>query len=485
MPRQHRHAAAPGQGIRVLGSGDNTIEGNAHRRLERRRRRSSRARAATGCSTTRSAWPPTPRCSSPPARTTTGSRATTLTDSEGGIVVEASNGNPLVGNSSTTSSRLRDRRCETANGTLVRGNDLRFNAGGIELERLDRQPHRGQQRQRDRRRRASRSATARCATSSCGNIANANDGEGIAVDAIAAGRIGQPDRRQHDERQRRRRHQRHGARPHDRRQHANNNGGLGHLRRPLGTVAGVNVDGGGNRAIGNVGGGVDPETGASSSATTSSATAARRTAADPVRPGHVDHRRTGRPDAPDVGDVPLHRLRQRHARSTFECRLDSPTRGAFAAVHLAGHPCTGLALGEHTFEVRAVDCVGQRRRDAGHAHLDDRGAPARRPAGHDDRLAAPDATTVATAATFTFASNEPSGHLRVPPRRRPFAPCTSPRRATPASRSARTRCTVRAIDAEGSSTPTPAAYDLGRHRAPRSPRSGQLRPDASRRARSC
>ncbi len=62
---------------------------------------------------------------------------------------------------------------------------------------------------------------------------------------------------------------------------------------------------------------------------------------------------------------------------SFQCRLDSTNEADFA-------PCTspvtltGLALGSHTFDVRAVDLARQRRPDAGQRHLDGRRSTTRR-----------------------------------------------------------------------------------------------------------
>ena len=63
----------------------------------------------------------------------------------------------------------------------------------------------------------------------------------------------------------------------------------------------------------------------------------------------------------------------------YECSLDGATFQSCSAPH----EVQGLAPGVHQFRVRARDLAGQRRPDAGRAHVDRRDA-----AGHDDRVRA-------------------------------------------------------------------------------------------------
>ena len=102
---------------------------------------------------------------------------------------------------------------------------------------------------------------------------------------------------------------------------------------------------------------------------------------------------------------------------TFQCRLDG---GAWAA---CTSPATlsGLALGSHTFQVRATDAVGNT--DA---------TP--REATWAIAQTVPDTTITGGpsgivaefSATFTFTSPDPFASLRVPSERRRWEACTSP-----------------------------------------------------------
>ena len=91
--------------------------------------------------------------------------------------------------------------------------------------------------------------------------------------------------------------------------------------------------------------------------------------------------------------------------STFECKLDA---GQFTACD-SPEEYTGLANGEHSFEVRATDAAGNTAAPVSHTWTVDATAPE---ATLTDKPAAP--PTAATA-TFTFSSGEPGAKLRVLP----------------------------------------------------------------------
>ena len=89
----------------------------------------------------------------------------------------------------------------------------------------------------------------------------------------------------------------------------------------------------------------------------------------------------------------------------FQCRLDSTDAGDFVPCS-SPHVVTGLSVGTHTFDVRAVDFSGNiDQTPATHTWTIDAPAPGVPPDTTID--SGPDATTVATSATFTFSANEP------------------------------------------------------------------------------
>ncbi len=134
--------------------------------------------------------------------------------------------------------------------------------------------------------------------------------------------------------------------------------------------------------------------------------------------------------------------------STFECRLDG---GTFSAC-TSPQAYTGLADGEHTFEVRAIDTMG---------------APDPSPASYTWTIdtAAPD--TIITAhpddpsnssdASFTFTSTEAVSTFECRLDGGTFGPCTSPWTYTGLDYGSHT-FEVRAMDAVGNTDPTPASY---------------------------
>jgi CSLREA domain-containing protein len=225
---------------------------------------------------------------------------------------------------------------------------------------------------------------------------------------------------------------------------ANSNGGWG-IYAELGTVAGVNIDGGGNTAVGNgelfqcfgvVCDGSPP------------------LASDTLPPetSILD----GPPDPSTSTSATFDFIGFDNATSvTFECRLDSTDAGDFA-------PCTspadytGLSLGEHTFDVRAIDFSGNvDPSPAGHTWTIEAPAPGVPPETTID--SAPDTTTVSTSATFTFSSNEQGATFECSLDGAGFALCSSPATFDGLSVGPHT-FEVQAVDSEDLPDPTPATY---------------------------
>ena len=90
------------------------------------------------------------------------------------------------------------------------------------------------------------------------------------------------------------------------------------------------------------------------------------------------------------------------ASLTFECKLDLGR----------SQPCTsaksytGLAVGPHTFQVRATDAAGNIDQIAGELHVDGPGAAAGHDGAGDDDQREPPATTTETNASFSFAGTD-------------------------------------------------------------------------------
>jgi len=135
---------------------------------------------------------------------------------------------------------------------------------------------------------------------------------------------------------------------------------------------------------------------------------------------------------------------------SFECALDG---GPFTACS-SPRSYSSLALGSHTFEVRARDTVG---------NLDPT------PAARSWTIGAPDTTppettitarppllTNATTASFSFSSSEPGSTYRCRLDAASFAACTSPRTYSNLSDGSHT-FEVAAVDAAANVDPTPAS----------------------------
>ena len=132
--------------------------------------------------------------------------------------------------------------------------------------------------------------------------------------------------------------------------------------------------------------------------------------------------------------------------STFECRLDTGTFTACASPQTY----TGLAAGEHTFAVRAIDAAG---------NVD--ASPATRTFTVDST--APDTTitsgptgpTNSTSASFAFTSTKAGSTFECRIDGGTFAACTSPQAYTSLAQGEHTFA-VRAIDTAGNVDPSPA-----------------------------
>ncbi|PZF81772.1 right-handed parallel beta-helix repeat-containing protein [Jiangella anatolica] len=371
-----------------------------------------------------------------------------LSESEAGVIVIESDGTEIVGNTATTNGDL-GISLETANGSLIQDNDVRYNTGGIALH--------GSSGNHVEANDASDSSGVGIEVGDgslsnvlLGNVAIANDAEGIAVsafappgsgtliqgntansnaaDGIAITAVG---------------HMIGGN-------VANNNGGWG-IYAESGSVAGINVDGGGNRATGNVGGGIDPVTQKVIQCHNVDCDGGPPLPTDQVAP---DTSIVSGPSDPTTStSATITFTGSDNATTvTFECRIDG---GAWA-------PCvnpvtyTGLGVGEHLVEVRATDWSGNvDETPAQHAWTVEPPPPGVAPETSID--SGPDAMTVSTTATFAFSSNEEGVTFQCKLDAQPYAACTSPATYTGLSVGAHTLL-VRATDSEGNVDATPAQF---------------------------
>jgi CSLREA domain-containing protein len=369
-----------------------------------------------------------------------------ITASEAGVHILDSNRNQVLDNDASAMSDV-GVILENAHDTLIRGNDLRFSSGGIELS------------QSSKNRIVENDASEGAGTGisigngSLSNVvernrANANDAEGIYVgdpatpgtgnlidrnetmnniaDGIHVGNIGHIVVRNT----------------------ANHNGGWG-IYASQATIAGGNIDGGGNSAIGNVGGGIDPLTLLTWECFNIVCDGSPPLAADVIRP---ETWITESPTDPSPHSSATFRFGgiDNATQVRYECRLDSTDAGDF-------EPCTspatlsGLTLGAHTFQVRSVDFLG---------NVD--ASPAARtwtviapPPGVAPTVSivsGPDAATLNTGATFTFSSNEEGASFECRLDAAAFSTCESPRSYAGLSAGSHT-FQVRAIDTHGLVSP--------------------------------
>ncbi|SDU85946.1 right-handed parallel beta-helix repeat-containing protein [Jiangella alkaliphila] len=373
----------------------------------------------------------------------------TLTESEAGVIVLESNGTEIVGNAATTNGDV-GISLETAQGSLVQDNDVRYNTGGIALS--------GSSGNHVEANNASDNAGVGIEVGDTslsnvllGNIAIANDGEGIAVNTFAppgSGTLVQGNTANSNAAD--------GIAISDVGHMiggnvANNNGGWG-IYAETGSVAGINVDGGGNRAFGNVGGGIDPVTQRVIQCFNIDCDGGPPLPTDQVPP---DTSIVSGPSDPTTStSATITFTGSDNATTvTFECRLDG---GAWA-------PCTnpvtytGLGIGEHLVEVRATDWTGNvDETPAQHAWTVEPPPPGVAPETTID--SGPDAMTVSTTAVFTFSSNEEGVTFQCKLDGLPYVACTSPATYTGLSVGAHTLL-VRATDGEGNVDATPAEFD--------------------------
>ena len=132
--------------------------------------------------------------------------------------------------------------------------------------------------------------------------------------------------------------------------------------------------------------------------------------------------------------------------STFECKVDG---GAFSSC-ASPASYSGLGGGAHTFQVRAIDPVGNVGSPASYGWTIDLTPP-------DTSISTqPADPTSATGAAFTFTSTEPGSTFECQLDGGGFSPCTSPRSYSALSGGTHT-FQVRATDAVANTDPSPAA----------------------------
>ena len=158
---------------------------------------------------------------------------------------------------------------------------------------------------------------------------------------------------------------------------------------------------------------------------------------------------TGQPDATTSDTTAVFTFTASQAGSTFECSVDeAPYAACTSPVTL-----TDLALGEHTFEVRATDPGGE---------LDQTPAEyewnVTAPAPPDTTIGtAPPASTTTTTASFTFSATESGSTFRCSLDGAPATVCTSPVNLTGLALGSHT-FRVHAIDPDGLPDATPAVH---------------------------
>jgi parallel beta-helix repeat protein len=143
------------------------------------------------------------------------------------------------------------------------------------------------------------------------------------------------------------------------------------------------------------------------------------------------------------------------AGSTFKCSLD----GGHFANCTSPRSYSGLALGQHSFQVRATDAAKPANTDPTPAVWTwtvGSGPPDITPP-ETAITSGPPSTTTSTSAAFTFSSNEAGSTFQCALDGAAFAACTSPRSYSGLATGAHT-FRVRATDAAGNTDPTPAAY---------------------------
>jgi parallel beta-helix repeat protein len=161
------------------------------------------------------------------------------------------------------------------------------------------------------------------------------------------------------------------------------------------------------------------------------------------------------PASPTTSTAATFTFSSNEAGSTFKCSLD----GARFTACTSPHSYSGLALGEHSFLVRATDAAKPANTDltpAAWIWTVGSGPPDTTPP-ETTINSGPPSTTTSTGATFTFSSNEPGSTFQCALDGAVFAACTSPRSYSGLATGPHT-FGVRAIDAAGNTDPTPATY---------------------------
>ena len=140
------------------------------------------------------------------------------------------------------------------------------------------------------------------------------------------------------------------------------------------------------------------------------------------------------------------------AGSSFECSLD----GAAFASCSSPSQLNGLAVGSHTFAVRATDALGNT--DATPASFSWTVVPPPDTAAPETAIGSgPAASTSSTSASFAFSADEAGSRFECALDAAAFAACTSPRGYSALAVGSHT-FRVRAIDVAGNVDATPAAY---------------------------
>jgi large repetitive protein len=161
------------------------------------------------------------------------------------------------------------------------------------------------------------------------------------------------------------------------------------------------------------------------------------------------------PASPTTSTSATFTFSSNEAGSTFKCSLD----GARFTACTSPHTYSGLALGEHSFLVRATDAAKPANTDptpAAWIWTVGSGPPDTTPP-ETTIDSAPPSTTTSTSATFAFSSNEPGSTFQCALDGAAFAACTSPRSYSGLATGPHT-FQVRATDAAGNTDPAPATY---------------------------
>ncbi|MBK8903182.1 MAG: right-handed parallel beta-helix repeat-containing protein [Anaerolineaceae bacterium] len=375
----------------------------------------------------------------------------TLDESEAGIVIDTSNETQVINNSAHGMSDP-GITLENAHNNIVKGNDVRFNSSGIEMGEA-----------------TGNLIEANNASDSSGtgievgdaslnnvivlNQANNNSAGGIYVGAFApAGSGNLIDRNTAN-------NNTSGGIAVENVGHiivgntANHNEGWG-IYSALATVNGLNIDGGGNTAVGNTGAGLDPITLQELQCFNIVCDGSAPPASDQSPPDTWIIEGPTDPTTDTSATFSFGGI-DNASGVTFQCRIDSTDEGDFAA---CTSPTTypGLSLGAHSFDVRSVDFLGNvDPTPATYFWIIDPLPPGVPPETTID--SAPDATTSNTSATFTFSANEPGVTFECSLDTAVFTPCTSPQTYTGLVAGSH-QFEVRAIDSEALPDPTPAIF---------------------------